>query len=190
MTLGELKDYLLDMPSLAEVAKNLANHNFIRIREKTHAGFFGKIFRENNKTLKQHGIKDRASLVVQVLLEEEELGADDFVVTFSKRDSVTRTYTDTIQVKLTATRINDLQLKALELYGNDDSTVSTMKIAKHVPHQFEWKILDPDEELSLKQKKKTIKQRAGDIDLKKPPLLFKDGDHIGVLVSGSTVDDF
>ena len=125
-----------------------------------------------------------------MLLEEEELGADDFVVTFSKRDSVTRTYTDTIQVKLTATRINDLQLKALELYGNDDSTVSTMKIAKHVPHQFEWKILDPDEELSLKQKKKTIKQRAGDIDLKKPPLLFKDGDHIGVLVSGSTVDDF
>ena len=94
---------------------------------------------------------------MQILYEEEVLGPNDFVLTFSKRDSVTRTYTDSIQTKLTATRISDLQLKALELFGTDDSTVSTIKIAKHVPHQFEWKVMDPDEELSMKQKKKTIK---------------------------------
>lgn len=73
LTLGELKDYLLDMPSLAESGKNLENQNFIRIREKTYNGFFGRIFRENTKTLKQHGIKDRGSLVIQILHEEEVL---------------------------------------------------------------------------------------------------------------------
>jgi len=53
-------------------------------------------------------------------------------------------------VKLTAEKIPDLQLKALELFGADDSTVNTMRIMKHVPHQFEWKILDPEEELTIK----------------------------------------
>ena len=84
------------MPSLAESGKNLENQNFIRIREKTYNGFFGRIFRENAKTLKQHGIKDRGSLVVQILHEEEVLSADDFVLTFSKRDTATQSYTDMI----------------------------------------------------------------------------------------------
>lgn len=189
ITLGELKDQLLDMPSLAEYARTVESHNFIRIREKTFNGFFGRIFRENEKTLKQHGIKDRGSLVIQILTEEEVLGPDDFILTFSRRDTLNRTYVDLVQVKLTATRISDLQLKALELFGGEDSTVASIKIAKHVPHQFEWKVWNPDEELEIKQKKKTIKVRAGDQDVKKPPLLLKDGDEIGVLIDGSAEDD-
>ena len=189
MTLSELKDTLLDMPSLAEAARNLENQNFIRVREKTFNGFFGRIFRDNEKTLKQQGIKDRGTLVVQILHEEEVLEPNDYVLTYCKRDSVNRIYTDLVQVKLRALNINDLQLKALELFGSEDATVSSIKIVKHVPHQFEWKVLDPDEEVSFKQKKKTVKQRAGDMDLKKPPLLMKDGDQIGVLVNGSSEDD-
>lgn len=98
------------------------------------------------------------------------------MLTYCKRDSINRIYTDLVQVKLRAMNINDLQLKALELFGSEDSSVSSIKIVKHVPHQFEWKVLDPDEEVTFKQKKKTVKQRAGDMDLKKPPLLMKDGD--------------
>ena len=98
------------------------------------------------------------------------------MLTYCKRDSINRIYTDLVQVKLRAMNINDLQLKALELFGSEDSAVSSIKIVKHVPHQFEWKVLDPDEEVTFKQKKKTVKQRAGDMDLKKPPLLMKDGD--------------
>jgi len=30
---------------------------------------------------------------------------------------------------------------------------------------------------------------VGDLELKKPPILLKDGDHIGVLVDGNAVDD-
>ena len=98
------------------------------------------------------------------------------MLTYCKRDSINRIYTDLVQVKLRAMNINDLQLKALELFGSEDSSVNSIKIVKHVPHQFEWKVLDPDEEVTFKQKKKTVKQRAGDMDLKKPPLLMKDGD--------------
>lgn len=190
LTLDELKDQLLDMPSIESLSKDIESNQFIRLREKQSNGFFGRIFREGNKTLKQHGVKDRSSLVIQILDEAEVLGPDDFVLFYSKRDSENRLYTETRQVKLNAKKISDLQMTALQLFGNDDSTVDSMKIVKHVPHQFEWKVLDPNEEVTYKQKKKTIKTRAGDLELKKPPLLLKDGDHIGVLVDGSVVDDF
>jgi len=65
------------------------------VREKASSGFFGRIFRDENKTLKQHGIKDRCSLIAQVLTEAEVLGDNDYVLFFSKRDSATRTYTGT-----------------------------------------------------------------------------------------------
>ena len=84
-----MKQQLLDLPSLAELARNIDGPDFIRIREKQGSGFFGKIFREGSKTLKQHGIKDRCSLVVQVLDEAEVLGPDDYILLFSKRDSAT-----------------------------------------------------------------------------------------------------
>ena len=58
-----------------------------------------------------------------------------------------------------------------------------------MPHQFEWKGLDPNEEVTVKQKKKSITQRLGDIEVSKPPILLKDGDHIGVQVGGSAEDD-
>ena len=84
--------------------------------------------------MKQHGVKDRCSLVVQILPEAEVLGPNDFVLLFSTRDSATRTYINTRQVKLIGTQIKDIQLKALELFGDDNSTVDSMRIVKHVPH--------------------------------------------------------
>ena len=191
MTLGELKDYLLNMPSLGDKADNLENMKFIRVREKTESGFFGKIFRDNSKTLKQLGISDQDALVIQLLDEAEDLNADDLVLTLSKRDSRQRIYTDSKQVKLVAaTRINDILLKAVELFGKADSTVSTIKLVKHVPEEFKWQVLNPDETFSYKQKKKKIKRRAGDMDLQKAPWLITDGAHIGVIVESSAFDDF
>lgn len=108
LTLGELKEQLLDMPSLAELSKNLESHEYIRIREKQSNGFFGRIFREADKTLQKHGVKDRCMLVVQILTEPEVLGNDDYLLLFSCRDSANRTYTNTRQVKITATKINDI----------------------------------------------------------------------------------
>ena len=52
-----------------------------------------------------------------------------------------------------------------------------------------WRDLDPEEEVTIKVKKKSEKHRLGDLDISKPPIMLKDGDHIGVLVEGSAVDD-
>ena len=52
-----------------------------------------------------------------------------------------------------------------------------------------WRDLDPEEEVTIKVKKKSEKHRLGDLELSKPPILLKDGDHIGVLVDGSAADD-
>ncbi len=62
------------------------------------------------------------------------LGQNDYILLFSKRDSQLKTYGETRQLKINARNISDIQLKAIEVFGTDDSTVSTIKIAKHVPH--------------------------------------------------------
>ena len=126
---------------------------------------------------------------MQILPEAEVLADNDYVLFFSKRDTATHTYIETRQLKVNAKHIGDLQLKALELFGEEESSFASMKICKHVPHQFNWKVLDPDEEVTIKIKKKSEKHRAGDMMLNKPPIMLKDGDHIGVLVDGSAEDD-
>ena len=188
-TLDELKETVLDLPSLAAYVGNAENHEFVRLREKQSNGFFGRIFRDGSKTLKQHGIKDRCSLVIQLLPEAEVLGPNDYVLFFSRRDTASRTYIETRQEKINAKKIEELQMKALEIFGGEDSTVQSIKIVKHVPHQFMWRELDPEEQVTIKVKKKSEKHRLGDLDLSKPPILLKDGDHIGVLVDGGATDD-
>ena len=65
-TLTDLKQIVMDLPSLVKLVGNEAvrSESHLRIREKTFSGFFGRIFREQNKTLKQHNVKDHSSLVV------------------------------------------------------------------------------------------------------------------------------
>ena len=52
MTLDDLKEQLMDMPTLHALTKHLKSTNQLRVREKTYNGFFGKIFRDSKKTLK------------------------------------------------------------------------------------------------------------------------------------------
>ena len=52
MTLDDLKEQLMDLPALHPLTSHLQNPNFLRVREKTYNGFFGRIFREPKKTLK------------------------------------------------------------------------------------------------------------------------------------------
>lgn len=48
---------------MQEQTTNLsADH--LRVREKGQSGFFGKIFRDSSKSLKQSGVKDRSQIVV------------------------------------------------------------------------------------------------------------------------------
>jgi hypothetical protein len=71
----------------------------LRLRSKIHSGFFGQILRANEqvgggkskappreKTLKQLNIKDRSSLVIQILKDPEILENDENILLFSLRN--------------------------------------------------------------------------------------------------------
>lgn len=58
MTLQEFKEVLCDTINFER------GDEYLRVREKYFNGFFGKIYRETNKTLKQLNLKDRCSLVL------------------------------------------------------------------------------------------------------------------------------
>ena len=76
-----------------------------------------------------------------------------------------------------------------------------MVILKHIPHQFEWKILDPNEKIISKQggkgkknKNKKKEEKLSEISVKSHPILLTDGAHIGVRLllgpTGSIEDDY
>ena len=46
-----------------------------------------------------------------------------------------------------------------------------------------------DQKIGKGKKAKTVKVKVGDIDIRKFPVLLKDGDHIGVRVGENTTDD-
>ena len=82
---------------------------------------------------------------------------------------------------------------ACKNYLNINSS-EDVSIAKHIPHNFEWKWMNPDEECVEKRKKnKEFKFKAGEGDLRKFPFFLKDGDVIGLRVekeNSDKLDDF
>jgi superoxide dismutase len=131
----------------------------MRVREKIHSGFFGRILRESNKTLKQLNLKGFQSLVIQLLSYPEKLtDPSTYVLHFSKRDSVTRTYIDTKEVLFTGKNLNDLHKKMSEEFSISDFT-----LVKHIPHAFEWKVLDPESSFTEKKKKTERTFKLGEL---------------------------
>jgi hypothetical protein len=93
-TLNELKQIIMDLQTLARLVgtDGVKSEAHLRIREKTFSGFFGRIFRESNKTLKQLNVKDHSSLVVQILPEPECLENNTFILFFARRDIISKIY--------------------------------------------------------------------------------------------------
>jgi len=91
-TLNDFKEILMDLPALASQTKHFSSVDHLRIREKSHSGFFGKIHREGTKSLKQLNIKDHTSIVVQLLPEPEVLPPNTFVLLYSARNVATKEY--------------------------------------------------------------------------------------------------
>jgi len=59
-------------------------------------------------------------------------------------------------------------------------------VLKHVPHAFEWKIIDPDSIVTEKKKKTTVSYKLSELkDLKMQPIMLKDGDHFAIATSNS-----
>ena len=55
---------------------------------------------------------------------------------------------------------------------------------KHVPHAFEWRLIDPDSIVTEKKKKTTVTYKLSELkDLKMQPMMLKDGDHFAIATS-------
>ena len=194
MTLRDMKEQLMDLASLHPLTKHLEGTEFIRVREKNHNGFFGRIFRDDKKSLKQNNIKDRSTVVVQILTEPETLTKDQFVLWLCRRDCETNTYRDKREIVFSGKKLEHLQLAALETFGHEevmqDVKPEDISIAKHEPHNYRWLYIDPNETITEKNKKgKTGKTfKLSEIDLIRNPILLKDGDEIGVRVKADDVE--
>ena len=100
----------MDSAKLQELIPNIEDPDQIRVREKNHNGFFGRIFRDSNKTLKSQNVKDHSSIVVQVLPQPEKLDNETYILFYSLRDVETKLYTQTREVKLKCKKLCDLQM--------------------------------------------------------------------------------
>ena len=50
-------------------------------------------------------------------------------------------------------RLEALKLKALEIFGFEGISSDQIQIAKHQPHNFKWMYIDPNETITVKNKK-------------------------------------
>ena len=159
--------------------------------------FFGKIYRDsaNARTLKQLGFKDKTHIVAQLLDVPEILDDHTFILLFAKRDVATRTYSAKIEAKFVWTKedkfptIQQLKNCISESYGIKNG--EHIEICKYIPHEFEWRHIDPNQQIEEKSgRKKKSKQlvRAGNIDIRKYPWFLQDGDIIGLRIERENVD--
>ena len=173
----------------------------VRVREKQRNLFLGRIIRDQTgeQTLKQLKITSKAQVVIQMLPEPELLDSNIIILVACRRDIQTRTYGEKKEFRL---RFPEKSVPTIhQLWESCRASLGLgpterISVAKYVPHLFEWKWFNPEEEIIEKQGKKKkveIKTLAAVFDLRKFPFLVTDGDIIGVRVEtdpGAEIDDF
>lgn len=179
----------------------------MRLRNRSRNLFFGKILREKNKTLKQLKINSGVHLVVQFLDEAETLKNTEIILLIRKRDVANMDYHAFIEFKYDHGKnlptLNNLSNQlAVPLGINSEN----MSIAKYIPHAYDWKYWDPNEDIEVKKKgkannkgkkkgknkeetKEEVKveqeekietQKMSTYDLRLVPFLLSEGDILGV----------
>ena len=112
------------------------------------------------------------------------------VLLICKRSVSMSTYSVKTEFKFTfkaqPPKIADLEQACREHYGLGPT--DKLSVAKYFPHYFNWKHLDPEEEITEKKKKKEVKFKGLNADLRKMPYILKDGDIIGVRFESENED--
>ena len=97
-TIDDLKEAILNMEEYRDREElQTITTDRIRLRARSRNLFFGKIFREKNKTLKALKIKSSTHLVVQFLSAPEELKNNEIVLLLRKRSIEARDYLEFIE---------------------------------------------------------------------------------------------
>ena len=153
-TIDELKEAILRMEEYREKPELASlETDKVRLRMRSRNYFFGKIFREKNKTLKQLKIKSGEHLVVQFLKSEENLKNNEMVLLLRKRNIKNMDYDEFIEFiynfdKALPTIIH-LKSKISEVMRISQEN---MAVAKYIPHCYDWKYWNPDEDIPVKSK--------------------------------------
>lgn len=110
-----------------------------------------------------------------------------YVLLMSWRDPIERLYKNTVEVKFTGKSLQSL-IDYVGTHAAKDS--GSFKVVKHVPHEFIWHVLDPEQVVTEKKKGKEKKFKLSEIqDLKHYPLMLRDGDHIAICYDQQAVED-
>jgi len=84
-------------------------------------------------------------MIVMQKLEQPEVLTDvhTYVLLLSERDVVTRTYKNTKEINFTGKKFDELAEFLVSKSELASLGTDRIQIVKHVPHEFQWKKLDP-----------------------------------------------
>ena len=182
-TLAELKQQVFNLPEVYQADKTPSQ---IRIRERTNTYWFGKVYREDSKSLKKLNIGFGATLVVQLLNSPDTSSQTALHLFVAERLVEQKEIGPMVSCVFEGgptPNVDKLYKFCLETLGKDWN-LRDVTLAKFVAHKFEWQVVedqrDPSEKGSLLNQVKAAKSAQGIYNLRKGPFQLKDGDLIAL----------
>ena len=195
-TLAELKHQVITILQDYEIP----SVQFLRLRSLTSTLRPAAILRQHCQTLSKMKIVTGCALGVEVLPMEEDLGADQIMLTVCRRLPGERSYGDWAQEVVWDTTqgatIASLRSVVADTIGEMELSI---RMAKHIPDKFDWLIIPHTDDVfhlekgagggvggakkKRKRKGKNGKPGGSVCDLLSSPFNLQDGDVIGVKVT-------
>lgn len=167
--------------------------DYVRLRERTKTGHYGRIYREDSKSLKNLHISYNSEIVIQSVPGPIPPGLSLFLCI---RDHVSHTTSKPKEFFFEGSAnptIDDMYSFAISGLGLDWS-VSDVVLGKYVPHMFVWEVIEDQrgrEERGTLMGSAPVKGTGGIYNLKKAPVNLKEGDMLVIrLREGLEEDDF
>jgi len=196
-TLAELKQQVM---AVLLHDYEIPSPQFLRLRVLTASLHPTTILREHSQPLNRMKIGSGCALGIEFLPVEEDLGAEQIMLTVRRRLPGERNYGDWAQEVIWDTTqgaaIASLRTIVADTIGEAESSI---RMAKHIPDKFDWLIIPHSDDVFHPEKltgggvggaKKKRKRKgrngkpSGSIcDLKSSPFNLQDGDVIGVKVA-------
>lgn len=190
--LSELRTRIFSLPLFTDTP---ASADCLQLRERTKTGHYGRIYREEAKSLKNLHISYNSEIVVQALSAPAPY-SQGLSLFLCVRDSVAKTTTRPREYLFegrpspTVDDMYSFAVTSLRL----DWDITDVMLAKYVPHQFSWEVIEDDRETARRGNllgNPPAKASGGIYNLKKAPVNLKEGDMLVIRkVSESEEDDF
>lgn len=182
MTLIKLKELIFEMPKI--FCENLSPY-CLRIRERTDAFWFGKIFRENEKSLMYHGINFGSCLAVQILSNPDEFKQGSLQIYFSEWMNEFHKRGPPIEVFFDAGQspsIDKLYQCVLDTL-HPDYNIQDITLAIYKSNYFEWELIQDTRKKAERgnlMNHRSNKNSKGIYNLRKTPYFLKEGELIAI----------